>query len=306
MAITASDIHNQSFSIDRKGYDVDEVDVFLEHVADEIDVLNDTIAHLQAQLEEDRFSGFDAPASATVAIAETVSSVDTAEFDAQLAQKDAIIADLERQLNDKRADDNAIAQALIIAQRSADEILAKANANATETIQDARDEAQRIIDRANTDRQDVIDAIRKLQDDREDAREEYADLLKDIISDASRKLADIGANVPAAAAAAGDGDYDVASGMTGTFEIDEYVAPSSYVSPASGSPTALSSRKSTNLPQSLVREREKALRGLFLFGASRFSLCGKFSPFSNIALPAMTPSRPWRCLDAWSDGQFAR
>ena len=37
MAITASDIHNQSFSIDRKGYDVDEVDVFLEHVADEID-----------------------------------------------------------------------------------------------------------------------------------------------------------------------------------------------------------------------------------------------------------------------------
>ena len=233
MAITASDIHNQSFSIDRKGYDVDEVDVFLEHVADEIDILNDTIAQLQAQLEEDRFSGFDAPAASTVAITETVAaSVDTAEYDAQLAQKDAIIADLERQLNDKRADDNAIAQALIIAQRSADEILAKANANATETIQDARDEAQRIIDRANTDRQDVIDAIRKLQDDREDAREEYADLLKDIISDASRKLADIGANVPAAAAAAGDGEYDVAAGLTGNFEIDAYVAPSSYVTPA--------------------------------------------------------------------------
>ncbi|MEE0581654.1 MAG: DivIVA domain-containing protein, partial [Adlercreutzia sp.] len=144
--------------------------------------------------------------------------------------KDAIIADLERQLSDKRADDNAIAQALIIAQRSADEILAKANANATETIQDARDEAQRIIDRANTDRQDVIDAIRKLQDDREDAREEYADLLKDIISDASRKLADIGANVPAAATAL-DGEYDVVPGLTGNFEIDEYVAPSAYVTP---------------------------------------------------------------------------
>ena len=159
MAITASDIHNQSFSIDRKGYDVDEVDVFLEHVADEIDILNDTIAHLQDQLEADRFSGFDAPAASTVAITEVAAAtVDTSEYDAQLAQKDAIIADLERQLSDKRADDNAIAQALIIAQRSADEILAKANANATETIQDTRDEAQRIIDRANTDRQDVIDA----------------------------------------------------------------------------------------------------------------------------------------------------
>ena len=146
-------------------------------------------------------------------------TVDTSEYDAQLAQKDAIIADLERQLSDKRADDNASAQALIIAQRSADEILAKANANATETIQDARDEAQ-----------DVIDAIRKLQDDREDAREEYADLLKDIIADASRKLADIGANVPAAATAL-DGEYDVVPGLTGNFEIDEYVAPSAYVTP---------------------------------------------------------------------------
>ena len=126
MAITASDIHNQSFSIDRKGYDVDEVDVFLEHVADEIDILNDTIAHLQDQLEADRFSGFDAPAASTVAITEVAAAtVDTSEYDAQLAQKDAIIADLERQLSDKRADDNAIAQALIIAQRSADEILAK-------------------------------------------------------------------------------------------------------------------------------------------------------------------------------------
>ncbi len=261
MTITASDIHNQSFSIDRKGYDVDEVDVFLEHVADEIDVLNDTIAHLQAQLEEDRFSGFDAPASSTVAIAETaVATVDTSELDAQLAQKDAIIADLERQLNDTRADDNAIAQALIIAQRSADEILAKANANATETIQDARDEAQRIIDRANTDRQDVVDAIRKLQDDREDAREEYADLLKDIIADASRKLADIGANVPAAAAVA-DGEYDVAAGLTGNFEIDEYVAPSSYVTPAAPAAPAAAAGIAVAAATPVASAYEKDLSG---------------------------------------------
>ena len=261
MTITASDIHNQSFSIDRKGYDVDEVDVFLEHVADEIDVLNDTIAHLQAQLEEDRFSGFDAPASSTVAIAETaVATVDTSELDAQLAQKDAIISDLERQLADKRADDNAIAQALIIAQRSAYEILAKANANATETIQDARDEAQRIIDRANTDRQDVVDAIRKLQDDREDAREEYADLLKDIIADASRKLADIGANVPAAAAVA-DGEYDVAAGLTGNFEIDEYVAPSSYVTPAAPAAPAAAAGIAVAAATPVASAYEKDLSG---------------------------------------------
>ena len=44
MAITSEDIQNQSFSIDRKGYDVDEVDVFLEHVADEIDLLTASLS----------------------------------------------------------------------------------------------------------------------------------------------------------------------------------------------------------------------------------------------------------------------
>ena len=56
MAITSAEIHNQSFSIDRKGYDVDEVDVFLEHVADEIDNLNNQIADLQDQLNDSRFA----------------------------------------------------------------------------------------------------------------------------------------------------------------------------------------------------------------------------------------------------------
>ena len=37
MAITSADIQEQIFSIDRKGYNSDEVDVFLERVADEID-----------------------------------------------------------------------------------------------------------------------------------------------------------------------------------------------------------------------------------------------------------------------------
>lgn len=240
MAITADDIHNQSFSIDRKGYDVDEVDVFLEHVADEIDDLNDQVAHLERALNDAKFEGFDAPAAATALIAveeDQQPSPQIAELEAALITKDARIAELERQLEDKRADDNAIAQALIIAQRSADEILVKANAQATETIQDARDEAQRIIDRANDDRQDVIDAIRKLQDDREDAREAYSDLLRDVIADASRKLASIGgdmAAVPASSRSASPLAQPAASSaeVTSEFEIDEFVAsPMSYTTP---------------------------------------------------------------------------
>ncbi len=201
MAITSAEIHNQSFSIDRKGYDVDEVDVFLEHVADEIDGLNQQIDSLTAQLGEDTFAGFDTPAAPIEEEiiepepqqpAEPVAAVD----ESVLAEKDARIAELEAQLEAKKADDNAIAQALIIAQRSADEILSNAKADAAATIKDAEAEADRILDKAENDRQKVLDAIKKLEEDREDAREEYRDLLTDYITDATRKLAEIGEKAP--------------------------------------------------------------------------------------------------------------
>ena len=186
MAITSAEIHNQSFSIDRKGYDVDEVDVFLEHVADEIDGMNAQISQLENQLDDRKFDGFDTPARV-----EAPAVV--------LAEKDERIADLERQLEAKKADDNAIAQALIIAQRSADEIIANANAQAAATIKDAEDEGTRIVDKAEAERQKVLDAIKKLEDDREDVREDYKDLLTDFIGDATRKLAEIGGSVSAPA-----------------------------------------------------------------------------------------------------------
>ena len=97
-------------------------------------------------------------------------------------------------------------------------------------MQDARDEATRILNRANADKQAVIDSIRKLEDDREDVRDEYADILKDFIADASRKLADLGAFAGAGAVAAA-GAYAVAQPAaeliegetTGAFDHADYV-----------------------------------------------------------------------------------
>lgn len=196
MAITSADIHNQSFSIDRKGYDVDEVDVFLEHVADEIDGLNDRIVQLEAQLDDSKFDGFDTPARIVEEdeprVAPAADTQALAEKDARIAQLETRCDDLEQQLEEKKANDNAIAQALIIAQRSADDVISNAKAQAADTIQDAEDEAKRIVDKAEADRQKVLDAIKKLEDDREDAREEYRDLLTEFIDDASRRLNELG------------------------------------------------------------------------------------------------------------------
>lgn len=201
MAITSTDIHNQSFSIDRKGYDVDEVDVFLEHVADEIDGLNDQIAQLQAQLDDSKFDGFDTPARIVEddeeqprsgAHASEADDVAVAELQARCEDLEQQLAAMEKELDEKKANDNAIAQALIIAQRSADDVVSKAKAEAADTIQDAEDEAKRILDKAEGDRQKVLDAIKKLEDDREDARDEYRDMLADFIDDAQRRLSELG------------------------------------------------------------------------------------------------------------------
>lgn len=200
MAITSTDIENQSFSIDRKGYDVDEVDVFLERVSSEVDAMNKQIAELQGRLEEataraeaaEKRSEGGAPVDAAAPTAAFTSEVTPYE----LREKDRRIAELERQLDERNADANAIAQALIIAQRSGDEIIANAKKAALNTQKDAEDEAKRILDKANSEKQRVMTNIAELQTDRETIRASYQEMLRTFISEASQKLTEIGGDVP--------------------------------------------------------------------------------------------------------------
>lgn len=195
MAITSTDIQNQSFKIERRGYDVDEVDVFLERVAAEIDELNDEIARLRLQA---------ADASAAVAASRTeviterpVEQKTSAEDAAALAAKDAKIAELEAKLRERKTDDTAIAQALIVAQRTGDEIVAKAKADADQTRAYAEEEGRRILDKANAEKQKVIDHINELSASREQVREQYQDMLKEFIGSATQRLSEIGGEVTA-------------------------------------------------------------------------------------------------------------
>lgn len=197
MAITSSDIQNQSFKIERRGYDVDEVDVFLERVASEIDELNDEIARLRVQVKEA------ASASRTEVISErpvvpVEEETKPAGVDpALVAEKDAKIAELEAKLRDRKSDDTAIAQALIVAQRTADEIVSKAKADAEQTRKNAEDEGRRILDKANGEKQKVIDHINELSSSREKVREQYQDMLKEFIGSATQRLSEIGGEVTA-------------------------------------------------------------------------------------------------------------
>ena len=200
MAITSTDIENQSFSIDRKGYDVDEVDVFLERVSTEVDGMNARIADLQQRLdaaiaraeeaERKLESGAGDDADATIAYTPGEAS----PF--EMREKDRRITELQRQLDERNADANAIAQALIIAQRSGDEIIANAKKAALNTQKDAEDEAKRILEKANNEKQRVMNNIAELQSDRETVRANYQEMLRNFISDASQRLTEIGGEAP--------------------------------------------------------------------------------------------------------------
>ena len=197
MAITSADIQNQSFKIERRGYDVDEVDVFLERVSSEIDEMNDEIARLRLQAAEGASASRTEVIPAAPQEEESFEPAVPAVDPAVLAEKDAKIAELEAKLRDRKSDDTAIAQALIVAQRTADEIIAKAKAEADQTRKNAEDEGMRILEKANTEKQKVIEHINELSSSREMVREQYQDMLKEFIGSATQRLSEIGGEVTA-------------------------------------------------------------------------------------------------------------
>ena len=229
MALTAEDIQNVSFSIDRKGYDVDEVDVFLEHVADEVDAMNHLIIDLQDRLDEAQNNAVQVQDDFVVETREVqFDNSEDPEQASRISELEAQVAELEGKLAEKSANDNAISQALIVAQRSADEILANARVEASNIIKDADEEADRIVGKAESDRLKIAEAIRILEADRADVRTEYRDMLSGFMADAQRKLAEIdGDSRRAAAAAQARFDANAAA-----YAADPVPAPSSYSVPA--------------------------------------------------------------------------
>lgn len=187
MTITSNDIATQSFNIERRGYDVDEVDVFLEKVASEIDAMNQEISQLQAQLAEAQAAAERVPAQPTVAM-----RPNSAKPSASESEKDKRIAELEAQLSEKSLDQSAISAALITAQKTGDEVISKAKAEAEVTRQNAEDEARRILDKANAEKSKVIEHINELNESRAAIREQYQDMLKDFIGTCNMRLTEIG------------------------------------------------------------------------------------------------------------------
>ena len=170
MAITAADIEQQTFSPSKHGYDTEEVDAFLEQLATEVDAMFKKMADLKGRLTstEQQLSA----AQAQIASLEERGSVTVAAPVAP-APSDSITAS-ERQ----------ISQVLIVAQQSADKLVADARDNAEKIRNDADAKAREVIRQALAEQQNELDEIDRLKASREEFRAEYKKLLQHFMDDA--------------------------------------------------------------------------------------------------------------------------
>ena len=166
MAITPADIEKQSFSPSELGYNPEEVDSFLEQVSSEIDAMLQKIADLKGRLTnteqqlavaQDQIAHFEENSEKTAA-----------------DKTNAAVAASEHQ----------ISQVLLVAQASADKLVADAKDNAERIRNEADQKAREVIRQALAEKQNELDEIDRLKQSREDFRAEYRKLLQHFMDDA--------------------------------------------------------------------------------------------------------------------------
>lgn len=209
MAITPADIEQQTFSPSKHGYDTEEVDAFLEQLSVEVDAMLKKIADLKGRLTSSEQQL--AAAQAQVANLE----------DRSLAAPVAPVAPVQDTFS---ASERQISQVLIVAQQSADKLVADARDNAERIRNEADAKAREVIRQALAEKQNELDEIDRLKQSREDFRSEYRKMLQHFMDDAESVFpAQVGlASAP--------------NGSAGTSRVDVPVAAPAPVAPAPVAP----------------------------------------------------------------------
>ena len=176
MAITPADIEQQTFSPSKHGYDTEEVDAFLEQISSEVDAMLQKIADLKGRLNNTEQQL--AAANAQIASLEENAGA------TQLAAPAPVVAPAPAPAVDLSVSERQISPVLIVAQQSADKLVAEARDNAERIRNEADQKAREVIRQALAEKQNELDEIDRLKQSREDFRGEYKKLLQHFMDDA--------------------------------------------------------------------------------------------------------------------------
>ena len=195
MSITALDIQQEGFEHSIRGYDVVQVDDFLERVAQEVDNLNNTISELEAELEQAKKKAVKNITSdesdeklkrASARQLERAKKAENraieAEARAQKAEEKAQeleekLAPLKQKLTEKSEMDAVISNAIISAQRSADTLKESARAEGERLYRESEAKARELIRVALEEKQRILAEIKALETSADKFRENYRRLL---------------------------------------------------------------------------------------------------------------------------------
>jgi cell division initiation protein len=174
MAITPADIEQLTFSPSKRGYDTEEVDAFLEQLSGEVDAMLQKIADLKGRLNTSE--------QQLVASEAQVEQLQ-AQLSASPQVSQATVADISAQPG-TTASEKQISQVLIVAQQSADKIVAEARENADKIRTEADTKAREVIRQALAEKQNELDEIDRLKQSREQFRTDYKNLIQRFMDDA--------------------------------------------------------------------------------------------------------------------------
>ena len=176
MPITPAEIQQKTFSeAKRRGYEPSEVDEFLEQISRDIDAMLRNIADLKNRLTAAEAKNGELQGE----IEKVRAEADKAVADARAAAPAAPAAPANNgKPNIYSATEEQLSAALIVAQQTADRIVAEAKSNAERIRLDADNQARKVIRQALDEKQTELDEIERLKVSRENFRTEYLALIQ--------------------------------------------------------------------------------------------------------------------------------
>lgn len=219
MSITSQEIREVGFEHSMRGYNIDQVDVFLEKVAVEVEGMNAQLEQLKTQLQEAQEAAktvepvepepveVPAPAPAPAVDREELERANQRAQDAESAYADAQarlreserkthdleerIDELKAELAEKNDRDRIISEAFISAQRSAENLKEEARAEGERIYRESEAKARELIREALSKKQQILVEIDTLEASRTKFRKDYKKLLEHFTIDADNEFANL-------------------------------------------------------------------------------------------------------------------